>query len=249
MPPLTPLIPNAAEVVRRRWTVATCLRVGALGLAMLGFYPLLSWLTEGLRDGDLWDVSWYWGRMLLSVLLPGMGAACFFLAGWVSRLLVPIRRHAECPVCRHRIEGVTEARCTECGLTLTEEFLTGQSPGGTGEPDYARLVMIRRGTVTTVFRVVGVLGAPIAGLWAVGLVMIIGMWVWDKDVQADWEFFQLVNSALQAVVWTGAVLVLLFKAPSLARFCVPFDRTLAKTAGSPEKEPTGSGPDPASSGG
>jgi hypothetical protein len=217
------MIPNAAEVARRRWTVTTCLRMAAFGPLILSTLPLGSWLTEGVSDGDLFDLTWYAGRIALGIVLVLMAAGFFLLAGRLARLLVPIRRHVECPACRHRIDGVTEPRCTECGLRLTPEFLTGQAP--LPEPRMARMrrVVARRETVAAVFRVCGVLAAPIALLYLVALPWYLYQAFQGDRADALSTLGTFAAMSASAGVWTGAVLAFVFKARRLAAFCVPLD--------------------------
>ena len=51
------MVPLPHEVARWRALAAGFLRIGGLLLSSFCLVPMLSWLAEGLRDGDLLDFS------------------------------------------------------------------------------------------------------------------------------------------------------------------------------------------------
>ncbi len=182
------MIPNASEVVRRRWVFVSVLRLlGVVGV-LVALPAAALWIAEGVRDDDLLDITYYWPRMLMS--LSGFGAAFVALLGAkrVSRWIVPARTTTSCPRCWYRLEGLVEPICPECGLTLTPEFMGGTREEPAPEPRAVRLVKIRD-LMTPWVRLVGLLMVLTYGLYAfvvsVGLLVdapndpatLIGLWI------------------------------------------------------------------------
>ncbi len=83
-----------------------------------------AWLIEGINDGDLSNLRYYFWRILAGGLFTYWGLAGIFFAGLVSRLMFPVHRWPpRCPYCRHTLVSLREPRCTECGYPLPEEYL------------------------------------------------------------------------------------------------------------------------------
>lgn len=218
------MIPNAGEIVRRRWTVQIVLRLCAIVLLFSATYPLISWMSEGLADGDLWNLTYYASRVVLAILLGLFGALLFVMSGLLTRWLVPIRRDIRCPACRHRIEGMTEPMCTECGLLLTREFLEPLSNHSPVRERRAVRVLRYRETVRAVFRVGGVFSALFGLLWGAGTLVSVVYWYRTGrfDEYSYYGAINLLGAFLQTLVWLGFSAAMLFKAEQLAAFCVPY---------------------------
>lgn len=229
------MIPDPAEIVRRRWTLTTAFRVGGLGLTLLAARPAFSWLVEGMQDGDLWDLGYYADRVASVAACVVGGLAVFFLSRPLSRWTVPVRHHTECPSCRHRIEGLVEPRCTECGLLLTPEFTTGRRERPESSAARAVHVLRRRETVASIFRLVGIFSAVVLVLWG-SVVLISALYLFLSDGFSDYEeFVRFVLLIVFTFVWLLVTFLFLRGARVLARFCVPFEkgRDLAGSARAP----------------
>lgn len=215
------LIPNASELVRRRWTARTGARCAALFLASISILPVVSWATEGYMDGDFFDLWYYADRIALAVLCLIIGLIAWLMQGLLARIVVPIPKGARCPKCNHNIEGMTEAVCTECGLKLTPEFIDGIAPTGavgatTPDPRVLPFVTAnRRAIATGILRVFGVIWLCWSLLALIGSLIQLFM-LNDADFYA-YSIIALVQSLLMAL----SAVAILFWAPRLARFCFP----------------------------
>ncbi|MCH8271165.1 MAG: hypothetical protein IH985_08165 [Planctomycetes bacterium] len=116
------MIPSAAEIIRKRESAAFILAIFGIVCYLIGLIPLVLWLGEGLRDADLFDLSYYLEQILFAFVFLINAAIFTFLrrplAAWLIR-----PRPLECPACSYRLERLTIPRCPECGLVLTDEFL------------------------------------------------------------------------------------------------------------------------------
>ncbi len=73
-----------------------------------------------------------WGPWAVINLVAG--AALIIYAEPIACLLSPVRRQPKCPACRYSLTAITEPRCPECGLELSDEFLTPQKAAGSERP-------------------------------------------------------------------------------------------------------------------
>ncbi|MFG0247038.1 MAG: hypothetical protein ACF8MF_13395 [Phycisphaerales bacterium JB052] len=229
------LIPNASEIARRKWTVRIGVRAIALLFATLSLWPIVSWLTEGYMDNDTWNMGYYADRVAIAVFLLIIASVAWFTQKPISRMLVPIPKGTRCPKCNHRIEGMTEPICTECGLELTPEFIT---PTGIGDAPDSRSTdprtipfrfANRRSIAANCFRFVGILVL----LWAI--LSLIGSMIMVYMNDADF-FLYAVASLVRAVLTLIIGAAMTFAPARLARFCVPMPQI--ETTNTPRDETT-----------
>ncbi len=229
------MVPSPAEVARRRWTLLIVLRcVSFLGLSAT-VLPLASWISEGLRDGDLFSIIYYWPR-IVGGLLPFLFFAFVLMFGRLFvHLVVPLRKWSECPACRYRLEGLVEARCPECGLALSPEFM-GQPPArDSGLRRTARVIRTRE-NVAVVLRCCGVPAAFLGVLFgAQGVSYLFGVGRMFGDELAAWFLYVVIDRIVLAVGCGALAAALIFASVPLARFIVPWpggrDRTKPQGAG------------------
>lgn len=101
----------------QRGFARTLLRLMAVSIAAIAIGPLASWMLEGLRDGDLFDIIYYAPRVISAGALFGTGLVFFLfsrsLACWIVPLVIP-----RCPSCNYDIRNAHSDRCPECGLAI-----------------------------------------------------------------------------------------------------------------------------------
>lgn len=218
------MVPNAADIVRRRWTVTTVLRLTALFLAFGASRPIISWLGEGLSDGDLGDLGYYADRIGLAVVSIFVAGVLFFASGFFARLVVPVRRFMACPKCKHRIEGLTEPRCTECGLALTREFIEHEPLVSRVNSQRPYRVLVFREKVAWFLRVAGIFVLLMAVFWSIATLASGVRWYVDGSGEDYFGYYlaDTLSSLLQTLALFAAALVMLIAPKRLARFCVPF---------------------------
>lgn len=118
------MIPSAEQVIRRRWLLGTWFRVGGVFLIIAAVPSLASWLAEGMRDGDLFDLEYYAGRMLVSAMGLIGGPIFLAFAGAIAWLAVPVQRGPlRCPGCNYELVGLQTPQCPECGLPLSQNLI------------------------------------------------------------------------------------------------------------------------------
>lgn len=208
------MIPNPAEVVRRRWTVVAVVRLLAALMCLWGVVPLALWLVEGISDGDLWEVSYYGGQIALSAMLLLPGLVGVLASGLIARLVVPARTRVDCPRCRYALEGLTEARCPECGLPLPREFMGEERAPAAPEPRAVRLIKLRD-TLTPIVRLLGMLLAFFYFFIAVSLTLVV--FLEPGDAGLPQQIVWLMHA------WLGLVLGLwlIARGRSVASMIVP----------------------------
>jgi len=108
---------TAKEVIQRRSTLLGVFRMLSLLALPIGIVAFYSWLTEGLRDGDFFDISYYHGRILLTFSGFAVPAIAWFLGPILAKWFVPVPSESECPRCGYKT-AQSDARCSECGLIL-----------------------------------------------------------------------------------------------------------------------------------
>jgi|GEM_PF-623862 len=112
------LMMTPSDFIRHRLLALLILRLIGFAFVAASVLPIVSWLSEGLRDGDLLDMYYYGGRFVTAFVLGVMGVAGMVAAGPLSRRFVVMPREPRCPECRFSLAGLTEPRCPECGLRL-----------------------------------------------------------------------------------------------------------------------------------
>ncbi len=83
---------------------------------------LISWLIEGISDRDLFEMSYYSGRIALILVLPLFSIAFVVFARPLSKWIVPMHE-PRCPRCDHLLSHLVTPRCSECGLKLPDELV------------------------------------------------------------------------------------------------------------------------------
>lgn len=108
------------DLVKLRVVFVALVRLAGLMLAFMSLFPFAWWLAEGLADGDLWWLGYYWPRITAgSVMLFG-GMATVFFGGLIGRFLLRTRGGpVACPMCRFELTSLDQGRCTECGYEVT----------------------------------------------------------------------------------------------------------------------------------
>lgn len=117
-PTVLPVHPTGAEIMRWRMVLVLVARVGAILLAMLAFWPFLSWIIEGVTDGDLLELGYYADRIILGLFLGAAAIVGFFTPRLLARWLVPIPRRPVCPGCGFDLSGLRGRLCAECGMDV-----------------------------------------------------------------------------------------------------------------------------------
>ncbi len=116
------MIPSIGDIMRRRSIAVSVMRGGSVLFALCVPVPLLSWLFEGLKDGDLFELSYYSGRIATSLVLMSMSGVCMLLAPPLSKWIIPMLE-PRCPRCDHLLSHLVTPRCSECGLQLPDELV------------------------------------------------------------------------------------------------------------------------------
>lgn len=84
--------------------------------------PLISWIVEGITDGDLLELGYYSGRIASILVLLVLTTICVLFARPLSKWIVPILE-PRCPRCDHLLKHLVTPRCSECGLKLPDELV------------------------------------------------------------------------------------------------------------------------------
>jgi MFS family permease len=137
------MIPDPADIIRRRITATLVFRVVAILVALAALVPILIWLAVGIVEKSLWRADSYTPAFVVASILFAVATAIWFLAPVSARFALPVPRVLKCPACLYRLQGVNAPQCPECGLTLTPEFLNperGRPPRRAG-PD---TILLRR---------------------------------------------------------------------------------------------------------
>ncbi|MCH8315251.1 MAG: hypothetical protein IIA64_04695 [Planctomycetes bacterium] len=113
--------------MKRRSTVVSILRGTSLFFALWIPVPLVSWLGEGIRDGDFFNLFYYAGSITRITILVLISGACVLFARPLSKWIVPIAE-PRCPRCDHTLRHLVSPRCSECGLKLPDELVQDEPP-------------------------------------------------------------------------------------------------------------------------
>lgn len=106
---------QARDIFLMRLITIALLRVSSLVYAPIGLWAATSWFLEGLRDGDIFDLSYYFPRALLSFTSLGLLVFAWPLGALATRLIVPAPDWTRCPRCSYAW-NTKAACCSECGL-------------------------------------------------------------------------------------------------------------------------------------
>lgn len=208
------MIPNAAEITRRRVTAFTVLRliaatgllVSTIPLAVLGAETASGWVSLDFDD---------WGPFVVGWAIPtGLALVFWALSPRIARLMIRVPRAAVCPKCGFTLEALLAPQCTECGCTLTQEFMTtsGERALDIREPD----TILLRQITTVIIRLGAGAFVPVAGvvsfLFALQSLRNPEWGAWPTA----WVWLVLMMLALGAV-WFASAISTLF-VPGRSRF-------------------------------
>lgn len=179
------MIPDPGEILRRRTTSATVVRI-------LAFVPLFA----GAAVGAIWGYAANEDRLYAGEHMGyavAIGVFVFFaclmwaLAPWHARRSVKMPKSVVCPACNYKIAGLTEARCPECGLPLTSEFIAapGERTPPPRDPDRATLRQI----ATAVLRLTGVLIGVFATPYLIYFAIETAQFLLGSNNYYDWDEF------------------------------------------------------------
>ena len=128
------MVPNASEITRRRLTAATVIRLLAVLIAAFSLVPNIAFAVQVAEGWMDWDDFDDWMPFVVAAgMLYASSATVWALAPWVSRLMIRVPRVSVCPNCRYKLEHLATPQCTECGYTLTPDFLTSERERSSGE--------------------------------------------------------------------------------------------------------------------
>lgn len=141
------MIPDPGEILRRRVTAATIVRIMAFVPVGIAFGIGSTWVhvafAERLRTSD--HIAF---GASISVMLA-MAVIMWTIAPTHARHSVKMPKSVVCPACNYKIQGLAEARCPECGLPLTSEFIAkpGEKTPPPRDPDRVMLRQFATGIV------------------------------------------------------------------------------------------------------
>lgn len=122
------MIPDAAEIVcARHRTAATVRLVALIGTLMFVCFGVRV-LTELFMAGGFPAAGWGWARLATTLGGAAAGGVLFLMAPWISRWCVRPPGPPSCPKCIYNLQDLPRARCPECGLVLTTDFLPTSWP-------------------------------------------------------------------------------------------------------------------------
>ncbi len=122
------MIPGVRDIIVQRHFLRGLIRLLSLPCFILALWPWSSWLLEGLSDGDLFDFSYYWSRIMKGAWLAGTGLVLLVFNRWLVLWMIPLPRSGECPACGFPARGLSKPRCPECGLDLPADLVSPASP-------------------------------------------------------------------------------------------------------------------------
>ena len=223
------MVPTHAEVVRQRHFLAAILRALGIVMIVLSTLPFGSWLLEGIRDGDLLDMSYYFVQVFLGVVLLILGSTIFLQANSFSRILLPLIRTSRCPNCRYSLRDLADPVCPECGLSLSAEFFNVDPPAPRQAPSLQADVVRWRYRISALIRVFALLFG-IYQTWSATLWVIYFL-----EFQADTTWLY-VASAIQVLLSIGIGVLLFLHSDRIARWCAPYPRVNDPECGSKSHE-------------
>ncbi|MFG0305085.1 MAG: hypothetical protein ACF8Q5_02585 [Phycisphaerales bacterium JB040] len=230
------MIPNASEMLRRRLTARTLIRLACVALLLIAIVPFVSWLMEGIRDDDFFNLYYYTDRIVLTGVFVVLPVVVWLLQGILVRWLVPMPRGVRCPGCGQDTTGLVEQRCPECALPLTAEFLDPARPPEV-HLDGPALALKRRETAAIVFRIIGIPFALVMLIYWLALAAAVVISLVDPHE----SIFIGVSDVVTTFVWTlGLTLtaaLLCLRPRWLAAFAVPIPRPPASSPIAPNPPP------------
>lgn len=223
------MIPNPAEVIRKRWAAKAWIRLTALIPLIVGYFFAAIALVSILPDYQYLDLEEIIiGCTIVAVFeFFSIGAAViiWFTAGPIARRMVSGTAEPACPRCRYKLQGLTEPKCPECGLDLPPDFLAGSQPISTPEPEAVRLVRLREAW-TPWLRVIGaVITVPAAlialAILTTGIAAVISSMQWND---AEEIFMIILIFTIWFLAFAGialTALITLFRARAIAHAACP----------------------------
>lgn len=215
------MIPDASEITRRRLTASMILRMMAVFAFLLACIPLIILATLLASDAYNYSGNDWIGFVVASVIPACMALVLWLLAPWVARLMIRVPRVAFCPNCKYKLEKLISPQCTECGYTLTPEFMTtpDERESGRYEPD------------TVLLRQISTLAVRLVSGGFLPISMIAGFaFAVDAIQYPEWSSWYPVYAWAWAALVTVAVLIF---ARRLSIVFVPgrsmFERNTEKT--------------------
>ncbi len=208
-----PLVTNPSDCVRQRLFGLLVIRFFGFTVVLAAVIPILSWLTEGISDGDLLDLSYYAGRIGVAIALGFIGLGLLLGAGPISRKLVVVHREPLCPGCGFDLTGLIEPRCPECALRFAES--SGVQPSRHTTIQYRTWLF----AAVLAFRLVAVV---LLG-WSMSGLLDYLWWVVDDWGRLFYPFLGMSEFLSVVVLVASAVmpgLLLWWLAPMLARMCL-----------------------------
>ncbi len=194
-------------------------------MIVLSTVPLGDWLLEGIRDGDLLNMSYYFFQVFLGVVLLIAGSTITLRAGSFSRFLLPLIKTSRCPNCRYSLDDLADPLCPECGLSLSAEFFNVYPPAPRQAPSLQADAVRWRYRISAFLRVFALLYGIHQTWSAVWWVVIF------FNVQADTTWLY-VTSAIQVLLSIGIGVLLFLLSDRIARWCAPIPKVECPEGGS-----------------
>lgn len=193
------MIPDPGEILRRRVTVLTVIRllsIVPMTVSLLIVGGLISSIVNGRARAEDYVA---FGIMIF--MFAAAASILWAVAPFFARKIVTMPRKIDCPACRYRLEGLTEARCPECGLVLTSEFLAapGEKTPPPREPDRVLLRLI----ATLVLRLIAIIGL-LASI-PITLIGTIETLRWGSGDPEEWAI--LAVAYLMLLIGAGLLLL------------------------------------------
>lgn len=207
------MIPDPADIIRRRITGTLVIRVVSILVALAALVPILIWLAVGIVESSLWQAHSYMPAFIVASILSAVAALLWFLAPLLARFAVPVPRVIKCPACLYRLQGVNAPQCPECGLALTPEFLNPERhrPPRRAGPD----TILLRQVMLLAVRLIALAGATPALLY---LFIAFSIWRSDPLYHSPWI-------TLPPVLTLALLITLFTLAPTVAILAMPDRRS------------------------
>lgn len=204
------------ELVRLRVLMVALMRLLGILVALSCMVPVGSWLAEGIADGDLWWLGYYWPRIGLGAFLLVMGVGLFAFAGVLGVALVRHRPGpVACPMCKFELTTLDNGRCTECGYELSPAL----PPLGVSA--HERVLAVR----IVVFALVRLIALATLGMAANALIRFVGLaYTSNPGYSYGYGTAEAALSALSlvwAIVWCAVAAILWLLAGPLTAAMVP----------------------------
>ncbi|USN99846.1 MAG: hypothetical protein H6810_04065 [Phycisphaeraceae bacterium] len=152
------MIPNAAEIARRRVTATLVFRCFSFIPWLISLVPI-TFLANTLFNSAQWDYRNDGDMIMFGIIIAvllGAGLLIWALAPWAARRAIPVPRVNTCPGCRYKLQGLNAPQCPECGLMLTPEYLSPDLGPERREPDTVLLRQISMMIIRSVGELVSI---------------------------------------------------------------------------------------------